>query len=259
MFKLYLKYLSIQFKSELEYKKAFIISLIGQLLSSLFSLIGIYFLFDKFGNIRGFEFEHILICYSISFLGFSLAECFFRGFDEFDKMLSNGKFDVMMLKPRSLIFQVIGNKVEFKKISRIALASAVGIIVLVKNPYLLAFDKIITILLMLIGTIVIYGGLFLVKAAVCFYTTQSLEIMNIFTDGARDLTQYPLSIYKKFILDFFTYVIPLALVNLYPLLYIIGRSDNKLYIAAPLMSIIFLIPCYTFWKIGLKRYKSTGS
>ena len=83
--------------------------------------------------------------------------------------------------------------------------------------------------------------------------------MNIFTDGARDLTEYPLSIYKKVILDFFTYVIPIAMVNLYPLLYLIGRTNNKMYMFAPFISLVFLVPCNIFWKIGLKRYKSTGS
>ncbi len=84
-------------------------------------------------------------------------------------------------------------------------------------------------------------------------------MMNIFTDGARDLTQYPLDIYKEWVKKFFTFVIPLALVNYYPLLYIIGRSTNKLYIISPLLSILFVIPCYMVWKIGLKKYRSIGS
>ena len=83
--------------------------------------------------------------------------------------------------------------------------------------------------------------------------------MNIFTDGGRDLAQYPLDIYKEWVKKFFTFIIPLALVNYYPLLYIIGRTDNKFYIVAPLLSILFIIPCYIVWRVGLKKYKSTGS
>lgn len=259
MLSLYFKYLLIQIKSELQYKKAFIIALFGQIFSSLFSLLSIYFLFDKFGNIKGFEFKHILICYSISFLGFSLTECFFRGFDQFDIMLSNGQFDVMMLKPKPLIFQIMANKIEFKKVGRMLMAFIVVTSIIVSSPELWHIDKFMTIIFMVMGTIVIYAGLFIIKAAICFYTTQSLEIMNIFTDGARDLTEYPLSIYKKVILDFFTYVIPIAMVNLYPLLYLIGRTNNKMYMFAPFISLVFLVPCNIFWKIGLKRYKSTGS
>lgn len=69
------------------------------------------------------------------------------------------------------------------------------------------------------------------------FTTQSLEIMNIFTDGARDLTQYPLSIYHKYV-KLFTYILPLAFVNYFPLLYVIGKTDNKLYMFCPVISVL---------------------
>ena len=112
---------------------------------------------------------------------------------------------------------------------------------------------------MIIGTFILYSALFILKAGITFFTTQSLEIMNIFTDGGRDLAQYPLDIYKEWVKKFFTFIIPLALVNYYPLLYVIGRTDNKLYMLAPIASMLFTIPCYAVWRIGLKKYKSTGS
>ena len=112
---------------------------------------------------------------------------------------------------------------------------------------------------MIVGTIILYAGLFILKAGICFFTTQSLEIMNIFTDGTRDLAQYPLDIYADPIIKFFTFVIPITMVNLYPLQYIIGRTDNKLYIIAPLVTIIMMIPCLMVWKIGVKKYQSIGS
>ncbi len=83
--------------------------------------------------------------------------------------------------------------------------------------------------------------------------------MNIFTDGGREYGKYPMSIYGDAVLKFFTYVIPLACVQYYPFMYLIGRTKNPLYALTPLVSFIFLIPCIIFWKIGVKHYKSTGS
>ena len=259
MLKLYLKFFSIQVKTLLEYKKSFIFSIIGQIISSFFSLISIYFLFNKFGNIEGFTFENVLICFIVSYIGFSAAECFFRGFDQFDKMISNGEFDRILTRPRGLIFQVLASKIEFEKLGKLIAAFLTLIILLYANPELLKLDKIITIILMILGTIIIYASLFIMKGGICFFTTQSLEIMNIFTDGARDLTQYPLSIFHKYIRNFFTYILPLAFVNYFPLLYVIGKVENKIYIISPIISILFIIPCYIIWKIGVKKYKSTGS
>jgi ABC-2 type transport system permease protein len=83
--------------------------------------------------------------------------------------------------------------------------------------------------------------------------------MNILTHGGREFGRYPYAIYGQGILKFVTYVIPLALVQYYPLLYLTDREDSPLYMLAPLPAFLFLIPCYVFWKFGLSRYKSTGS
>ena len=175
------------------------------------------------------------------------------------KYSGNGEFDRILVRPRNTILQVLGANISFERVGRSITAIGLFIYLLISKPQLLRIDLLITMLLMVICTFILYSALFILKAGITFFTTQSLEIMNIFTDGARDLTQYPLDIYQEWVKKFFTFVIPLALVNYYPLLYIIGRSTNKLYIISPLLSILFVIPCYIVWKIGLKKYRSTGS
>lgn len=259
MIKLYLKFFSIQVKTLLEYKKSFIFSITGQIISSFFSILSIYFLFRKFGNIEGFTFNNVLICFIVSYVGFSFAECFFRGFDQFDKMISNGEFDRILTRPRGLVFQVLASKIEFEKLGKLIAAFVALAVLFCTNSELLRIDKIVTIIFMILGTIIIYASLFIMNGGICFFTTQSLEIMNIFTDGARDLTQYPLSIFHKYVRNFFTYIMPLAFVNYFPLLYVIDKVQNKIYMISPIVSILFIIPCYIVWKVGVKKYKSTGS
>ena len=84
MVKLYFMYLSMQIKTQLAYTKSFVMEALASGLTSLFSLVSIYFLFSKFGNIRGYTFDDVVICYIISFFGFSFVELFFRGFDRFE-------------------------------------------------------------------------------------------------------------------------------------------------------------------------------
>ena len=83
--------------------------------------------------------------------------------------------------------------------------------------------------------------------------------MNIFTDGGREFGKYPFSIYGKSVLKLFTFVIPLALFQYYPFLYSTSRSHNIIYMLTPLIGMLFIISCLILWKIGLKRYSSTGS
>ena len=60
-------------------------------------------------------------------------------------------------------------------------------------------------------------------------------------------------------LTFCTFVIPYALVQYYPLTYVLSRSEQLWYIFLPLAACLFAVPCWVLWRIGVHKYKSTGS
>lgn len=66
----------------------------------------------------------------------------------------------------------------------------------------------------------------MVYAALCFFTLEGLEFMNVFTDGAREFGKYPIAVYGKKALLFTTFIIPYALIQYYPLMYLIGRETK---------------------------------
>jgi len=122
-----------------------------------------------------------------------------------------------------------------------------------------SWDKILTLCLMIVCGSVVFSALFLIQAAFAFFTTEGLEFMNVLTYGGRDHGRYPYSIYGKEVLRFLTFVIPLALFQYYPLLYLLDRERSTFYMLAPLLGLLFLIPGYVFFRFGLRHYKSTGS
>ena len=99
----------------------------------------------------------------------------------------------------------------------------------------------------------------LIQASFAFFTTEGLEFMNALTYGGREHGRYPFSIYGKGVLRFLTFVVPLALFQYYPLLYLLGRENGILYRLAPAIGLLFVIPSYAFFRFGLRRYRSTGS
>jgi ABC-2 type transport system permease protein len=107
--------------------------------------------------------------------------------------------------------------------------------------------------------VALFSGLFVIYAAICFFTTEGLEFMNIFTDGGREFGSYPIAVYGERVLKFFTFVVPLALVQYYPFLYLVDQAEHRWYALTPLAAWLFLIPCAILWKVGLRHYKSTGS
>lgn len=256
---LYLKYASIVLRSQMQYKASFVMSTIGQFLVAFTSFLGMYFMFDRFHAVNGFIFSEVLLCAAAMLAAFSLAECFVRGFDSFDSIIGNGEFDRIMVRPRNEILQVLASRIEFSRIGRFVQALAMLIYAIPRSGVVWSADKVLTLALMVIGGICVFSGLFIVYAALCFFTLEGLEFMNIFTDGAKEFGQYPLKIYGEGVLRILTYVVPIALFQYYPFLYLVGRTNNFAYALLPLLAVFFLVPCLLFWKFGVRHYKSTGS
>ncbi|MCL2628571.1 MAG: ABC-2 family transporter protein [Oscillospiraceae bacterium] len=257
--KLYGKFFSIHLRCQMQYKASFFMTSLGQFLVSFSLLLGIFFMFLRFNTVEGFTFEQVLLCSAVILFTYSIAECFGRGFDAFPMMIGNGEFDRALVRPRSEVFLVLASKMEFSRIGRLLQAIALFCYAIPTSGIDWSADKVLTLFLMISCGVVIFFGLFVIYAAISFFTIEGIEVMNIVTDGGREFGAYPFSIYGNEVLKILTYVIPLALFQYYPLLYLIGVRDNPLYIFTPLIGLLFLIPCYGLWRFGLRKYKSTGS
>ena len=242
--KLYLNSLALHLKSELEYRMSFIISFLSQILIFFTYYFVIIALFSKFNNIKGFTLYEVLLCFSIIQFGFAFNEVFARGIDKFDKLIIEGGFDRLLLRPKNLILQVLCSDGDFVKVSRLIQAIIVLVIALINLKVEITFLKVICLILMLMASCVIFFGIFLLAASYCFMTVQGLEVRNVFTDGGKHMAQYPIGVFKKGFVFFFTFIIPYAFVNYYPLLYFIGRNDNILYAFSPIVVFLYLIPCF---------------
>lgn len=259
--KLYLHYVKMGIKSQMVYKLSFFLLCVGQFFVPFFVFIGMYLLFDRFENLQGWTFTEVALLYGITHMAFALAEAFVRGFDSFPNLVKTGDFDRLLLRPVSTPLQVLGWKFEFTRIGRLLQGILIFSWVLSKIGLDWTLLKIICISGMLIGGIFIFSGLFIIFATVAFWTIEGLEIANIFTDGGRELSQYPLSIYAKSVRRFFTFVVPFAVVNVMPLSYLLEKPgyQSSLYAFMPYIGMFFIVPALFFWEFGVKHYKSTGS
>jgi ABC-2 type transport system permease protein len=215
----------------------------------------------RFPNIGGWSLYEVALCYSVIHIAFSLSECFARGLDAFSSLVVKGDFDRILVRPRSTLLQVLGSKFEFTRIGR--LSQSIFVLIYSVDHLQIAWNifKVLTLLLMMLSGVLIFTGIFMFGAALCFWTVEGLEIINIFTDGGREISQYPLSIYKEWVKKLFTFVIPFGTVNYLPLMYILDKvhGNTLLYMFTPVMGMLFIIPSILVWNIGVKHYKSTGS
>ena len=256
---LYFHYISVIIRSTMQYKMSFLLSIIGQFLISFNVFLGIYFMFIRFNEVKGYTYSEVLLCFSIMLMEFSLAECFARGFDGFSSIVRNGEFDRIMVRPRSPILQVLGSRFELSRIGRMLQAVVMFVYGITASGITWTLSRVITVVFMLIGGTMLFTGIFMIYAALCFFTLEGLEFMNVFTDGAREYGKYPFDVYGKNILRLCTFVVPYTLVQYYPLQYLLGRTESPYYIIYPLGTVFFLAVCYGVWRYGLRHYKSNGS
>ena len=257
--KLYAKFFSLHLRSMMQYKSSFFLMTLGQFILAFSAFLSVWFLFDRFHQVDGFTFEQVLLCFSVTLMAFSWCEGFFRGFDTFSSTIQNAEFDRILLRPRNEIFLVLSGKIELSKIGRLLQAFLVFLYALPVSGVEWNVQRVLVLLFMLIGGVCVFCGLFLIYAAICFFTVEGLEFMNIFTDGGKEFGSYPMSIYGDGILRFFTFMVPIACFQYWPLLYLLGKSDSLWCMLAPLVCIVFLLPCWGFWRFGVRHYQSTGS
>lgn len=272
--KLFGLYLRILFKSQLQYRASFLLLSVGQFFIPFTVFAGLYFLFERFGSIEGWDFYEVALAFAVIHMSFALAECLSRGFDTFSSLIVGGDFDRLLVRPRSTVLQVLGSNFEFTRIGRLAQSAIVIGVALCGLHVEWTAWKIIVVLLMIASGTFIFAGIFMIMAALSFWTIQGLEVANVFTDGGREMAQYPLSIYQKWITRFFTFVIPFGCVNYLPLMYVLGRGDLVgggaaagavvggvpfYYSLSPLVGFLFVVPAWFVWRFGVRHYRSTGS
>lgn len=259
--KLYFSFFKMIVKKTFQYRLSLLLMFLAQVLTSVVSLLVIYILFDRFKIVDGWTFSQIALCYGVSFFSFSFVECFFRGMDTFSKSIRSGNLDRMLVRPRGVIHQTLCSDFQLSKLGRTFVALATLIVAMTLQTFTWTFGKVLIILGMCVAGIFVFLGLFMLGGAWAIFAIEGTEVVNIFTDGGRDLCQYPLSIYGKGIEKMFTYVIPFACFNLLPLRYLYGMSGANIWngALAPIWGMLFIIPCYIVLRLSLKKYTSTGT
>src|SRR5262247_1479823 len=262
--KLYCRYVDISLRSQMQYRASFLIRTLAHFLITGAEFLGFVALFQRFGQIQGWTLPQMGLLYSIISVAFAIAEAVARGFDIFPTLIKAGDFDRVLLRPRSAAFQVLSQELQLMRIGRLAQ----GLIVLFWSAEQLdlrwTFANATLLSLAIVGGACLFSGLFVLQATICFWTTESLEIVNCTTYGGVEAAQFLVTIYRPWFRAIFTFIIPLATINYFPLHAILQLDDplgstRALQWLSPLAGLLFLILCLQCWRLGVTKYTSTDS
>jgi len=261
---LYIRYLGVSIRGQLQYRASFIMNALGEFWTNMVYFAAIWALFRRFGSLGGWSLAQIGVLYGLVNIQWAITDAIGSGFDAFSEMIRMGDFDRLLLRPRATTLQLAGNELTLRRVGRFSQGSAILLWATLSLDIAWSIEKLLLLVVTVFGGVCLFYGIIILQATLCFWTVESIEIMNAFTYGGLETAQYPISIYQPNFRRFFTAIVPLACVTYYPALAIMGRADilgssRAFQYAAPLAGVLFLLVSLQVWKLGVRKYQSTGS
>lgn len=255
---LYLSFLKISLKEILIYRIDCIVGVFSQAVVQFVSLVFIFVVFTTAENIAGWNIYQILLLYGVTRIPIGIAGYCFDGlYDIGPKYIKNGDFDKILLRPVHPLISIIGDSREFVSIADLFLGLFITIYMLIKLAIPITVFLIIKILFFSIVGALIVGAINTIFSITSFWTYKSNEIIWSFY-RIYTFTEYPITIYNKFIQILITMILPFAFISYYPTMAYLGLNNYMIYLS-PVIAIVLWIVAIKLWNLALNKYRSTGT
>ncbi len=250
-------------RSAAQYRASFWLHILSQAVMTAGDLWAVLILLERFGQMKHWSGPEVLMFFGAMQITFSFTEIVDRGLCTFSGMIRQGGFDTVLLRPRSPLKQVILSQADPRRLGSILVGLAAAVLASVRLRLRWTLADAALLLWSMLGTSALLMGLFMLEAVVCFFSVQSIEIVNILTYGGRQACQYPVDLYPGPIRRLFTWVVPVALTLQFPLSSILGQpmlaADPVWLWIMPMSGFVFFALIAQLWRIGVRHYRSTGS
>ena len=245
------------------YRASFVMLTLGQFLITGHDFLAITVMFATVDALGGFSLAEVAFLYGGAGLCLGLADLILGNIERLGK-IRLGTFDAMMIRPVPLFAQMASDAFALRRLGRITQATVVLVWSLVVLDVDWTLGRALTVPYLVVFGTAIFVSLFTLGAAFQFWTTDGSEAANAFTYGGNTLTQYPLAIYPVEVVRAVTFIVPLAFVNWYPALYVLGVDDPfdlpaAFQVASPVVAALFVAVAALTWRTALRHYRSTGS
>ena len=248
----------------LAYRTSFVVMSLASLVLTGIDFAAILVVFANLDALGGFGLAEVAFLYGSTALCLGIADLLIGNVERLGRRIRMGSLDAMMVRPVPLFVQVCADQFALRRIGRVAQGALVFGWALSRLSVAWTPARAGVLLMMVVSGTAIFGALFVVGAAFQFVSTDGSEAANAFTYGGNAITQYPLTIYPSELVKGLTFLVPVAFVNWYPALFILGRPDPfrlpaALQLSSPIAALLLCVVAGLAWQSGVRRYRSTGS
>jgi ABC-2 type transport system permease protein len=261
---LYGRLVGAQIRSQLQYRASFALDVVGNFLISFLDFAAILILFENIPALDGWTLHEVAFLYGCTSISFAVVDLVIGHLDLLPRMIREGTFDLVLVRPRGTLFQVIASDFTVRRVGRtiqgvIVLAYAASGLDIAWSP-----GRVAMVGMMLVAGALIFAAVWVAGATIAFWTVDGGEFTNAFTYGGNFLTQYPISIYGDWVRRFLAFVVPMAFVCYFPALYVLDKPDplgfpRAFQFASPLVALVAAVVAGLIWRFAVRRYRSVGS
>jgi ABC-2 type transport system permease protein len=252
-----------QIRSQFQYRVSFVLDLAGNFLISFIDFLAVLVLFHNTTRLGVWSVREVAFLYAMSSISFALTDLLVGHFDQFPQKIRDGTFDILLVRPRGTLFQVIGSDFQMRRLGK-AIQGAI-VLAYVVSSLSIPWDagRVAMLVLMVPCAIVIFASVWTVGSCLAFWTTDGGEFTNAFTYGGNFMAQYPVDIFSSWMRRFLAYIVPLAFVCYFPALYILDKPDplglpRWLDFCAPLVALLGVCVAGLAWRFAVRHYRSAG-
>jgi ABC-2 type transport system permease protein len=248
----------------MQYRVSFVFQCIGTFWFAFLDYVMILVVFRNLhdAGMAGWSFAEVSFLYGASYVVFKFADLLMTSLDRLPLLIRMGTFDQVLTRPLGTLGQVLTRDLDVRHVGGMAQGAVVFGFALTRLSIVWTPQRIGVFALMLASGVVIFASIWVATNAIVFWTIDGREVANAFTYGGNMLTQFPITILGTWFRRIFAYLVPLAFVNYFPSLYVLGKDDGTpvvLRFLSPLAALASALVAAVIWRTAVRRYRSTGS
>ncbi|HLN65111.1 MAG TPA: ABC-2 family transporter protein [Symbiobacteriaceae bacterium] len=252
-----------QARSQMQYRVNFVAMIISTVMTYGGQFISLFWLTQRFQSIGGWRLEEVVLLYALAILGWGVCVSFFFNLVGFEDQVRNGTFDRALLRPMNPLMHVLGSQSPISGVGQLVFSILAFLFAFKATGLRLTLVKLIYLLLTALGGGLILGSALIMVAAIAFWTTRTYTFYWSLVFPARQLINYPVSMYNRWFQLLLTVGVPFAFVNYYPAHVLLERTAQLpfplLAWATPVVGVAAILLTYGFWGWGTRFYTGTGS
>ena len=260
---LYVRLVGARIRGQLQYRTSFALELGGVFLLSFLDFAAIAIIFSNVPELGDWTVAEVALLYGISGLAFAFTDMAIGHLDLFPRLIRDGNFDLVLIRPRGTLFQVLATDFQLRRLGKVAQATAVLVYALAALDTDWTVGRVALLPITVLSASIIFGAVWVIVICIVFWSVEGGETANAFTYGGQFFAQYPINLYEAWLRRLLGFVIPMAFVAYFPALYILDKPDpigapEWLRFASPLVAVAVCVVAGLVWRFAVRHYRSAG-